>query len=52
MSGEGAGGKKAKNVDKPNRKAIKAMNKILSGRKVKNELEGLDSVIFSDYEEE
>lgn len=42
---------KAKKALKPNKKAIKNMNKILNGRKKKNELEGLDEVIFSDNEE-
>lgn len=41
----------SKKAMKPNKKAIKNMNKILNGRKMKNELEGLDDVIFSDNED-
>lgn len=41
------GSSKKKHADKPNRKAIIKMNKILNGRKKKDELEGLDDVIYS-----
>lgn len=39
-------------ANKPNRKAIISMKKVLNLRKRKNELEGLDEVIFSDKEDE
>lgn len=38
----------ATNESKPNKKAIKRMNKLLNQRKKKDELEGLDDVIFDD----